>query len=172
MPMPGTGAPLVHDHAAWDPRWAKGENVLSSHAVTGFQAMPAGGQCAVCTPEDFRKLIRFLADGGPDRDEHHAAKGFDGGGRRCGAVIAGTGAAGYVAATREKPEPPAPPATDKQGHLVWRNWSGIQHSYPELRLAPTSEEQLAEMLKSAPAPIRAVGAGHSFMPLVPTDGTL
>ena len=64
--VPGTGAPLVHDHAAWDPRWAKGEDVLLSHAVTGFQAMPAGGQCAACTPEDFRKLIRFLADMGPD----------------------------------------------------------------------------------------------------------
>lgn len=89
-----------------------------------------------------------------------------------GAVIAGTGAAGYVAATRERPEPPAPPATDKHGHLVWRNWSGIQHSYPQLRMAPTSEEQLAGMLQSAPPPIRAVGAGHSFMPLVPTDGTL
>ncbi len=88
------------------------------------------------------------------------------------AVVAAAGGAGYVAATREKPEPPAPPATDKQGHMVWRNWSGIQHSYPELRVAPTSEEQLAQMLKSAPAPIRAVGAGHSFMPLVPTDGTL
>jgi len=88
------------------------------------------------------------------------------------AAIAGAGAAGYVAETREKPEPQDPPATDKEGHLVWRNWSGIQHSYPELRMAPTSEDQLAEMLKSAPAPIRAVGAGHSFMPLVPTDGTL
>jgi cytochrome c5 len=59
---PGTGAPLVHDHAAWDPRWAKGEDVLFSHAVTGFQAMPAGGQCAACTPEDYKKLIRFMAD--------------------------------------------------------------------------------------------------------------
>lgn len=89
-----------------------------------------------------------------------------------GAVIAGTGAAGYVAATREKPEPAAPPATDADGHLVWRNWSGIQHSYPQMRFAPTGEDQLAQMLKSVPAPIRAVGAGHSFMPLVPTDGTL
>lgn len=58
----GTGAPLVHDHAAWDPRWAKGEDTLVSHAITGFQAMPAGGQCVACTPDDFRKLIRFMAD--------------------------------------------------------------------------------------------------------------
>lgn len=88
------------------------------------------------------------------------------------AAIAGAGALGYEAATREKTEPPAPPPADKDGHLVWRNWSGIQHSYPQLRMAPTSEEQLAQMLASAPAPVRAVGAGHSFMPLVPTGGTL
>ncbi len=62
--VPGTGAPLVHDHAAWDPRWKKGEAVLLAHAVTGFQAMPAGGQCAACTPDDLRKLIGFLADRG------------------------------------------------------------------------------------------------------------
>lgn len=58
----GTGAPLVHDHAAWDPRWAKGEDTLLAHAVTGFQAMPAGGQCAACTSRDYRRLIRFMAD--------------------------------------------------------------------------------------------------------------
>lgn len=62
--VPGTGAPLVHDHAAWDPRWEKGEAVLLAHAAIGFQAMPAGGQCAACTPDDLRKLIRFLADRG------------------------------------------------------------------------------------------------------------
>src|SRR5271154_5971263 len=89
-----------------------------------------------------------------------------------GAAAVGAGAAGYEIATREKPEPPAPPITDKDGHLVWRNWSGIQHSYPAQRLAPASDEELAKILKSSPAPIRAVGAGHSFMPLVPTDGTL
>jgi cytochrome c5 len=58
----GTGAPLVHDHDAWDPRWAKGEDVLLNHAVVGFQAMPAGGQCAACTPKDYQAIIRFMAD--------------------------------------------------------------------------------------------------------------
>lgn len=62
--VPGTGAPLVHDHTAWDPRWDKGENVLLDHAILGFQAMPAGGQCASCTPRDYEKLIRFLAGKG------------------------------------------------------------------------------------------------------------
>lgn len=89
-----------------------------------------------------------------------------------GVAVAGTGVAGYAVATNEKSEPPAPPLTDKDGHLVWRNWSGIQHSYPAERLTPASDEELAKILKSSPAPIRAVGAGHSFMPLVPTEGTL
>lgn len=60
--QPGSGAPLVHDHAAWDPRWAKGLDTLTSHAVLGFQAMPAGGQCATCTAKDYQAIIRFMAD--------------------------------------------------------------------------------------------------------------
>jgi FAD-linked oxidoreductase len=89
-----------------------------------------------------------------------------------GAVVVGAGAAGVSVAEYDPPEPAAPPATDAQGHTVWRNWSGIRHSYPQARIAPASEGELASLLKTSPAPIRAVGAGHSFMPLVPTDGTL
>lgn len=59
--MPDTGAPLVHDRKAWDPRWAQGEQVLLDHSIVGFNAMPAGGQCASCTPDDFKALIRFMA---------------------------------------------------------------------------------------------------------------
>ncbi len=58
---PGTGAPLVHDRAAWDPRWKQGEAVLLDHTIQGFNAMPATGQCVACTPDDFRGLIRFMA---------------------------------------------------------------------------------------------------------------
>ncbi len=89
-----------------------------------------------------------------------------------GAAAIGSAALGIAFANREAPEPPAPPATDRQGHLVWRNWSGIRFSYPQLRASPASEDELARLLKTAPTPIRAVGAGHSFMPLVPTGGTL
>ncbi len=66
-----------------------------------------------------------------------------------GVVAAGTGVVGYEAATREEPEPSAPPLTDKDGHLVWRNWSGIRHSYPSARLAPASEDELAHILKTS-----------------------
>jgi FAD-linked oxidoreductase len=89
-----------------------------------------------------------------------------------GAGAAAAGAGGVALALKDKPEPAAPPLADDKGHLVWRNWSGIHHSYPATRLAPQSEGELAAALKTTASPIRCVGAGHSFMPLVPTDGTL
>lgn len=58
---PDTGAPLVHDRAAWDSRWNQGEAVLLDHTIQGFKAMPASGQCAACAPSDFQGLIRFMA---------------------------------------------------------------------------------------------------------------
>lgn len=93
-------------------------------------------------------------------------------GAAASAAVVGAGAAGAVLAERDKPEPPAPSAMDAKGNLVWRNWSGIRFSYPRSRAAPVSEDELVHILKVSPTPIRAVGAGHSFMPLVPTDGTL
>jgi FAD-linked oxidoreductase len=54
--------------------------------------------------------------------------------------------------------------------LPWRNWSGSVVSHPKGRLSPSSEEQLAAYLSSSTGPLRPVGAGHSFAPLVPTDG--
>jgi FAD-linked oxidoreductase len=97
---------------------------------------------------------------------------------RRGALLvgAGLGAAavggGYAVATHDKPEPPSPPTTDAKGHLLWRNWSGVQHAYPAARVAPKTEDEVAAALKTAVAPIRPVGAGHSFTALVPTAGTL
>ncbi len=88
-----------------------------------------------------------------------------------GAVAVGAGAAA-TQCTWSEPEPPGPPAQDQAGRLVWRNWSGLQHAYPAKRAAPASEQDLVDLLQDAPAPIRPVGAGHSFTRLVPTDGTL
>lgn len=56
--------------------------------------------------------------------------------------------------------------------IPWQNWSGYQKASPSGRAAPRNEDQLAELLKSANNTIRPVGAGHSFTPLVPTDGTI
>ena len=59
-----------------------------------------------------------------------------------GAVAAGAAGVGYEIATGEKPEPPPPPLVDKDGHLVWRNWSGLRYSYPTERAAPSTEDEL------------------------------
>jgi len=56
--------------------------------------------------------------------------------------------------------------------IPWHNWSGAQVCIPAARLAPNDEGELAGMLKAAKGPVRAVGSGHSFSALVPTDGTL
>lgn len=58
---PAAGAPLTHDPRAWAPRWHQGRDVLLDHVVQGYRAMPAGGQCAACTPADFKALIAFIA---------------------------------------------------------------------------------------------------------------
>ncbi|MEN8719945.1 MAG: D-arabinono-1,4-lactone oxidase [Oceanococcaceae bacterium] len=60
----------------------------------------------------------------------------------------------------------------KTKRFVWRNWSGAQECIPAARPSPASEEALAELLRQAVAPIRPVGSGHSFSPLVPTSGSL
>ncbi|MGH8505839.1 MAG: D-arabinono-1,4-lactone oxidase [Stenotrophobium sp.] len=56
--------------------------------------------------------------------------------------------------------------------MPWHNWSGAQTCMPEVRSAPESEAALAELLRNSRDTVRAVGSGHSFSPLVPTDGTL
>lgn len=89
-----------------------------------------------------------------------------------GVAVIGGSAVAVGTFKGDKPEPAAPPSTDGKGHTVWRNWSGIQHSYPVQRSAPKDEGELAALLKAGPAPIRVTGAGHSFTGLCATDGTL
>jgi cytochrome c5 len=57
----GSGAPMSGDVSAWVPRLAKGEAALLGSVISGFQGMPAGGQCAYCTADDYRALIRFMS---------------------------------------------------------------------------------------------------------------
>ena len=54
----------------------------------------------------------------------------------------------------------------------WRNWSGGLSCQPQGRYDISGEDQLVELLKRTTGPIRPVGSGHSFSPLVPTDGHL
>ena len=57
----GSAAPLTGDQAAWAPRLAKGEAALLTSIISGYQGMPAGGQCAYCTADDYRALIQFMS---------------------------------------------------------------------------------------------------------------
>ena len=65
-----------------------------------------------------------------------------------------------------------------QGHyrpgepLPWINWARNQFCKAQKRLTPSSIDELVNHLQSAKGVVRAVGAGHSFSPLVPTNDCL
>jgi FAD/FMN-containing dehydrogenase len=57
----------------------------------------------------------------------------------------------------------------------WTNWVGNQACTPAEISAPASEDEVAELVADAARRgmhVRAAGAGHSFTPVVPTDGLL
>lgn len=54
-------APLTGAVAQWKPRLAKGMDVLTRHAMEGFNAMPPKGLCADCSEADMRGLIAFMS---------------------------------------------------------------------------------------------------------------
>jgi FAD/FMN-containing dehydrogenase len=57
----------------------------------------------------------------------------------------------------------------------WTNWVGNQSCAPAEIAAPASEDEVAERVADAARRglrVRAAGAGHSFTPVVPTDGLL
>lgn len=62
--------------------------------------------------------------------------------------------------------------SEKKRRIQWRNWSGSQSCYPAARKAPKSVAELQDIVATATGTVRPVGAGHSFMPLVPTDDTI
>ena len=69
-----------------------------------------------------------------------------------------------------EPQTPTPYVPGKP--LPWVNWAGNQSCQPAHRPAPASIDELINALKNAKGTVRAVGAGHSFSAVVPTDDTL
>ena len=55
--------------------------------------------------------------------------------------------------------------------MQWSNWSRSVAATPERFARPTTQSELATLVTSA-RKLRVTGAGHSFMPLCETDGTL
>jgi cytochrome c5 len=58
-------APKTHDVAAWEPRMAKGMDVMVASVKAGMNAMPPTGLCADCTDEEYAELIKFMAEPAP-----------------------------------------------------------------------------------------------------------
>jgi FAD-linked oxidoreductase len=53
----------------------------------------------------------------------------------------------------------------------WKNWSGSVRSQPAVLARPTTMAELGGLVRRS-AHVRVTGAGHSFMPLCETSGTL
>jgi cytochrome c5 len=57
----GSGAPLSGFAPHWHGRLAQGMDQLLKHALEGYNAMPARGQCNDCSPDDLRALTQFMS---------------------------------------------------------------------------------------------------------------
>ncbi|WP_374568285.1 D-arabinono-1,4-lactone oxidase [Ideonella sp.] len=92
------------------------------------------------------------------------------------ALLRGIGAAGVAAALRPVSAwaagPAASGAPSAAPKPAWHNWSGLQSCQPAAWAVPATEDETLALLRNAAAPLRSVGAGHSFTQLVPTEGTL
>lgn len=56
-----SAAPLTGFSPSWQPRLAKGADVLLAHTRDGFNGMPAKGLCSDCTDDDLRGLTAFMS---------------------------------------------------------------------------------------------------------------
>lgn len=56
--------------------------------------------------------------------------------------------------------------------VAWQNWSGSSRAQAMSLQTPADVAEVQQLLRASPGPVRCVGAGHSFTPLVPTEGTI
>ena len=54
----------------------------------------------------------------------------------------------------------------------WINWSRLHRATPRMIAEPEDEAALQNLLNETRGPIRPLGSGHSFSPLVPSEGTI
>ncbi|MCQ3829844.1 MULTISPECIES: c-type cytochrome [Microbulbifer] len=57
------GAPKMGDAGAWGPRVAKGMDTLYTHAINGFNAMPAKGLCMTCSDDEVKAAVDHMVEG-------------------------------------------------------------------------------------------------------------
>jgi cytochrome c5 len=56
------GAPKKGDVNAWSPRIDKGLETLVSHAINGYNAMPAKGGCSSCPDEEIEVAVKLMVE--------------------------------------------------------------------------------------------------------------
>lgn len=54
------GAPVIGNASSWAPRIEQGMDTLISHAINGYNAMPAKGGCATCPDEEIAAAVNHL----------------------------------------------------------------------------------------------------------------
>jgi FAD-linked oxidoreductase len=55
---------------------------------------------------------------------------------------------------------------------TWSNWSGNVRATPRQIARPQDEAELGDIIRTGPGPVRIIGSGHSFTPLVASEGTI
>ncbi len=58
-----SGAPIKGNADQWSTRIAQGMDVMTDHAINGFNAMPPKGSCMDCTDEEIVATINHMIDG-------------------------------------------------------------------------------------------------------------
>lgn len=58
-----SGAPKTGNAGDWAPRIAQGKDVLTNHALNGFNAMPAKGSCMDCSDDEIIAAIEHMIKG-------------------------------------------------------------------------------------------------------------
>ncbi len=59
---PHIGAPLMGDMQVWSELAKKGEDALLHSVIFGLKEMPPLGKCSACSEEDFRAMVRLMAN--------------------------------------------------------------------------------------------------------------
>ncbi|GLO62352.1 cytochrome c [Vibrio sp. MACH09] len=58
-----SGAPIKGNAEQWAPRIAQGMDVMTDHAIKGFNAMPAKGTCMDCSDDEIVAVINHMIEG-------------------------------------------------------------------------------------------------------------
>lgn len=73
------GSPKFGDAGAWAPRIAKGYDTLVTHALQGFNAMPAKGGAADLTDDEVKRAVAYMGNAGGAKFTEPAVGGGAGG---------------------------------------------------------------------------------------------